>query len=119
LQAVVAQVAWGLSYIAERYGSPMAAWAHETQVGWYAKGGTIAAGNFGFAGEQGIELIQGPAQVYSHDQTMRMLGGRGDTYVINLSGVFADQQSKQRLVRDLVTEISRIRSNGGGLAALA
>lgn len=29
------QIQWGLGYIASRYGSPEAAWAHETQFGWY------------------------------------------------------------------------------------
>jgi hypothetical protein len=29
------QIAWGLSYILGRYGSPTAAWAHEEQFGWY------------------------------------------------------------------------------------
>lgn len=30
-----AQIAWGLSYIQSTYGSPSAAWAHETSAGWY------------------------------------------------------------------------------------
>lgn len=30
-----AQITWGLSYIKQRYGSPSAAWAHETSAGWY------------------------------------------------------------------------------------
>jgi len=30
-----AQIAWGLAYIAQRYGSPCAAWAHETADSWY------------------------------------------------------------------------------------
>lgn len=29
------QITWGLTYIAGRYGSPAAAWAHETEFGWY------------------------------------------------------------------------------------
>lgn len=29
------QIAWGISYIAQRYGSPSAAWAHEVANGWY------------------------------------------------------------------------------------
>jgi hypothetical protein len=29
------QVAWGLGYIADRYGSPCGAWAHSNAVGWY------------------------------------------------------------------------------------
>lgn len=29
------QIAWGLAYIAGRYGNPVNAWAHETSAGWY------------------------------------------------------------------------------------
>lgn len=29
------QIRWGLAYIAARYGSPEAAWAHSERVGWY------------------------------------------------------------------------------------
>ncbi len=31
----VTQIAWGLDYIADRYGSPCNAWAHSESVGWY------------------------------------------------------------------------------------
>ena len=30
-----AQISWGLAYIKGRYGSPSAAWAHETSYNWY------------------------------------------------------------------------------------
>lgn len=30
-----AQIQWGLAYIKSRYGSPQAAWAHETANNWY------------------------------------------------------------------------------------
>lgn len=33
--SAAAQIAWGLGYILATYGSPSAAWAHETQYGWY------------------------------------------------------------------------------------
>lgn len=29
------QISWGLGYIADRYGTPCAAWAHSEDVGWY------------------------------------------------------------------------------------
>ncbi len=29
------QIAWGLAYISGRYGTPCAAWNHETSAGWY------------------------------------------------------------------------------------
>jgi hypothetical protein len=35
------QIAWGLDYIAGRYGDPMRAWAHSEQTGWYGKGGRL------------------------------------------------------------------------------
>jgi hypothetical protein len=31
----VTQIRWGLGYIADRYGSPCAAWGHSESVGWY------------------------------------------------------------------------------------
>lgn len=31
----VAQILWGLQYIAQRYGDPVSAWAHEQTAGWY------------------------------------------------------------------------------------
>jgi resuscitation-promoting factor RpfB len=31
----LAQIQWGIGYIAQRYGSPSAAWAHEQSAGWY------------------------------------------------------------------------------------
>ena len=30
-----AQIYWGVQYIAQRYGDPIKAWAHEQQYGWY------------------------------------------------------------------------------------
>jgi len=39
-----AQIAWGLSYIKGRYGSPAGAWAHEMRFGWYDRGGWLPPG---------------------------------------------------------------------------
>jgi hypothetical protein len=45
------QIAWGLNYIKDRYGSPSAAEAHEKQFNWYEKGGRLDyAGKFGSGG---------------------------------------------------------------------
>jgi TP901 family phage tail tape measure protein len=54
----VSQVIWGLNYIRSRYGSPAAAWAHETAVGWYAKGTWGAAPGWAWVGEKGPELVR-------------------------------------------------------------
>lgn len=35
VSSATAQIAWGLQYIKDRYGSPSAAWAHEQSAGWY------------------------------------------------------------------------------------
>ena len=51
------QIRWGLGYIKDRYGSPSAAWGHETSAGWYAAGGRLAPGQTGVVGEAGPEYI--------------------------------------------------------------
>ena len=38
------QERWGLSYIKGRYGNPAGAWAHETNYGWYDRGGMLQPG---------------------------------------------------------------------------
>lgn len=38
------QINWGLGYIAGRYGSPQAAWAHEVSHNWYDDGGMLPQG---------------------------------------------------------------------------
>jgi hypothetical protein len=35
------QIAWGLQYIKNRYGTPAKAWAHEVSQGWYNRGGRL------------------------------------------------------------------------------
>lgn len=40
----IAQIWWGLRYIAGRYGSPAAAWGHEVDFGWYDHGGYLKPG---------------------------------------------------------------------------
>lgn len=35
IASATVQIAWGLSYIKSRYGSPVAAWAHEVADDWY------------------------------------------------------------------------------------
>jgi hypothetical protein len=54
------QIRWGLGYIKGRYGSPLAAWAHEVANNWYAKGtgkGGAAPG-WAWVGERGPELVR-------------------------------------------------------------
>lgn len=39
-----AQIAWGLNYIAGRYGDPINAWRHEVAMNWYDRGGPLMPG---------------------------------------------------------------------------
>jgi TP901 family phage tail tape measure protein len=53
-----AQIAWGLQYIAGRYGSPLAAWAHEMAAGWYHGGGMVpGSGNVPIVAQGGEGVI--------------------------------------------------------------
>jgi len=47
--------------------------------GGHASGGTIASGTFGLVGENGPELIKGPASVINAPNTADMMGGGGTT----------------------------------------
>ena len=59
------QIAWMISYIQGRYGTPEAAWAHEQADNWYGAGGMITEPIIGFGasgksygfGERGPELV--------------------------------------------------------------
>jgi len=52
--------------------------------GGHAMGGSIPSGQFGLVGEQGPELVKGPAAVMNNNQTMDALGGQQNhTYNIN------------------------------------
>lgn len=59
------QIAWGLDYIRDRYGSTDAAWGHSQNMNWYARGGIhdevgrgqVTSGITAIAGEAGTEAI--------------------------------------------------------------
>jgi phage-related protein len=70
------QITAMLRYIAQRYGSPSAAWAHEVNYGWYAGGGATSPG-WAMVGERGRELVRlpGGATVMPHGQTEAMISG--------------------------------------------
>lgn len=50
-------------------------------AGMFANGGSIGAGKWGIAGERGPEVVRGPAQVYSANQSQGMFGGEINVYV--------------------------------------
>jgi hypothetical protein len=51
------QLRWMMGYIAGRYGSPSAAWAHEQSFHWYGKGTGGAVPGWAWVGERGPELV--------------------------------------------------------------
>jgi hypothetical protein len=50
------QIRWGLQYIAERYGNPLAAWAHSQRLNWYNQGGRVRSYDNGGALPPGLSL---------------------------------------------------------------
>ncbi len=81
----ISQINWGLGYIRQRYGSPAAAWGHETAFNWYGKGGWIKEPIIG----QGLRSGQGyafgelgPEYVSPGGQ---MSGGHVTNYTVNVT----------------------------------
>lgn len=53
----ITQLRWMKGYIKGRYGNAKNAWSHETNVGWYAKGGLPKTNQASIVGEKGAELF--------------------------------------------------------------
>jgi phage-related protein len=90
-----AQIAWGLDYIAGRYGSPSAAWAHEEAIGWYGQGGVVP----GYPGAPQPAVVHGGEVVFTPEQ-MGMLSNRG----IHIAQMIVQTPS----AADLVSELDHI-----------
>lgn len=73
-----AQVAWGLDYIADRYGDPEAAWQHEQDYGWYGKGGFVQADLRSY--DQGGWLPPGLTMAYNGTGRPEAVGGGAIDY---------------------------------------
>ena len=65
--------------------------------GGHAMGGSIPAGQFGIVGEQGPELVKGPAAVTTANNTKDMMGGTNVTYNIQAADALS---FKQMIARD-------------------
>ena len=91
-----AQVNWGLSYIAQRYGNPGAAWAHEMQFGWYDRGGWLPPGL-----SLALNQTGKPERV----------GGTGTTYNINIAVPVA--ANKAEVGRQVVEAIREFEKRSG------
>lgn len=96
--------------------------------GVFDKGGYIPAGKFGIAGENGAEIITGPANVVSTRDTAAILGGKAPNVTIhNYSGVPAtsrtnDDGSIEVLIGRVAAKVEKsiaggIRSGGGSVDA--
>jgi hypothetical protein len=62
-------------------------------AGFFDSGGMIPAGQWGIAGENGAEIIRGPANITSTKDTAAMLGKGGNTN--NVTFVFPGVTNKQ------------------------
>lgn len=106
------QIKWGLGYIMSRYGSPAAAWAHETKVGWYAKGGLAPIGQTAWVGERGPELMQVTpkgTRIISNGESMAMAGALGIRLPGYASGTVASAQSRVADAQDNLARAKRRR----------
>ena len=70
------QIAWGLRYIKDRYGSPSNAYSkwRSRSPHWYAKGTDSARSGLAVVGENGPELVRfaGGEQVFTRQQSLRL-----------------------------------------------
>lgn len=94
-----AQIAWGLDYIRARYGSPGAAWAHETSVGWYGGGGMVP----GPQGAAQAAVVHGGEVIFTPDQ-MRLLKGGGGVHVDQL--VIVDNHDGRDAAHKFLNEVA-------------
>jgi len=76
------QIAWGLGYIQQRYGSPgmaLAQW-NSRSPHWYAAGGLAPIGQTAWVGEKGPELMQvtsNGTRIYNNRDSMSLAGMLG------------------------------------------
>lgn len=98
------QITGMLNYIAQRYGNPANAWAHEVAYGWYDKGGMLKPG-FTLA----YNGTGRPEQVVPAGRG----GGGGDVHVhLHNEGVIGSQHELQRWLLESTRELTRTRGGG-------
>jgi len=82
-----------------------------TFAGFFDGGGSIGSGQFGIVGENGPELVRGPALVTSRNDTARMMGG-GTTNNINISTGARTRQEAQEAGGAIARQVARAVSSG-------
>lgn len=102
------QIKWGLSYIAERYGSPLAAYSQwlARSPHWYAKGTDGAAKGLAWVGEKGPELVnfKGGEDVLSHHDSMAFAKANNITLPGYASGTITNAADRVRRARQKVED---------------
>ena len=94
-----AQVRWGDAYISGRYGTPASAWNHETQFGWYDRGGLLKPG-FTLA-------YNGTGQPEQVIPAGRGGGGGSITIVIENRGVIGSQAETDTWLHNSIDRLAR------------
>ena len=103
------QIAWGLNYIAGRYGSPAGAWAHSQATNWYGGGGMVPPGGMALnePGGQPERMLSGH-QTQAFDRLVALLssgsarGGGGGTVTASARTIVlkVDGREMTRVVLD-------------------
>lgn len=114
------QIAWGLQYIKQRYGSPGSAlseWMGRSPH-WYAKGGLAPFGQTAWVGERGPELMQVTSKgtrIFSNADSMTLAGALGMAVpgyargTVSLGAARGDVAAAQRRVTVLEQQIASLR----------
>src|SRR5512144_1299960 len=106
-----AQIAWGLDYIASRYGTPAAAlsaWQRRSPH-WYDSGGYLPPGLTAAVNATGKrERILSPAETRAYERG-------GNTLVVNVHGSVTSERDLVRTVRDGIVRMGQ--ANGGRVTA--
>ena len=104
------QITAMLNYIASRYGTPAAAWAHESAFHWYAGGTPSAAPGWAVVGERGPEIVKfrGGEQVIPARQVVHAGAGGGEVHVhLHNEGVIGSQAEMDRWVENSFNRLAR------------
>jgi len=101
-----AQIAWGLRYIKDRYGSPAGAWAHEIRNNWYARGGTIP----------GVAPYPTADNVLAHVTPGEFVVRNGPSQVYRplLEAINAQSFANGGVITSLSTKVDRLQSFASG-----
>lgn len=118
---VEGQAGWGLNYIADRYGSPSAAWAFHKRNNWYAGGGHVTPTLYDKGGmlQPGTSLVANktrkPEYILPARVTDALMDGRtgGNGITIDRLVIEAGSEADGRsLARDFLGEIRRQQRGG-------